>query len=375
MKKIKHIVSGIFVIFVFSFAILLVFMPKQEFSQNEKKVLSAFPRFSTEALFDGTWFKNIENYVSDHFPFREAFVGINSYFNMITGRNGTNGVYKCSDGYLIAAPNQLDVDRMNTNIRRASGFTEKLGLPTTVMLVPSAGYVLEEKMPENHLPYNDEVIFNEVMTKLTNVDFVDLRVPFTEETKKGNQLYFKTDHHLDTNGSYVMYKEFCEAKGLSFVDGFEEKEKLEDFYGTNYSKSGLWLEKPDTVEIWHSANNYDYDVLIDDITQQESSDSLYFYKHDENMDKYPVFLDGNHALVTIKNNSVQNGKKLLIVKDSYAHCFATFLCENYEEICLVDLRYYIKSISQLAQTQGSTEVLFLFGAENFASIQNFAFLK
>ncbi len=375
MKKSKYILSGIFAAFVFVFAILLVVLPKQDFSQNEKKVLSTFPSFSAEALFDGSWFKDIENFVSDQFPFRETFIGINSYYSLITGRNGANGVFKGSDGYLVAKPENLDINRTKINCETVNDFVTNTDISASIVLVPTPGYILEDKLPANHLPYNDDEIFRFVSENISSdVKFIDLRGVFAEKTKDGEQLYFKTDHHLNTNGSYLMYNEFCKSTGLSAISEFGAKEELKNFYGTNYSKSGLWLQKPDTVEIWHSANNYDYDVVIDDISKQEKADSLYFYKHDENMDKYPVFLNGNHALVTIKNNSVQNGKKLLVIKDSYAHCFATFLCENYEEITLIDLRYYKTGVSELAANNGITEVLFLFGAENFANMQDIAWL-
>ena len=115
MKKTKYIFISIFLVFIFVFAVLLAALPKKDYSENEKRVLSLFPSFSVEALFDGTWFKDIETFVSDQFPFRDAFVGINSYFNLITGRNGASGVYKCDDGYLIADPDEIDLNRTQRN--------------------------------------------------------------------------------------------------------------------------------------------------------------------------------------------------------------------------------------------------------------------
>ena len=93
------------------------------------------------------------------------------------------------------------------------------------------------------------------------------------------------------------------------------------------------------------------------------------------MDKYPVFLNGNHAVVTVKNNEVKNGKKLLIIKDSFAHCFATFLCENYEQITMVDLRYYRQSVSELVSNEGLNEMLVLYGTDNLASSTDVAWLQ
>lgn len=374
MKKTKHIISGIFLVFIFTFSVLLAVLPKQDYSQNEKRVLTLFPEFSTEALFDGSWFKDIETFVSDQFPFRDAFVGINAYYNLLTGRNGSNGVYKCDDGYLIADAEEIDFTRTERNIQIMSEFAKNNNLPAKLIIVPTPGYIMENVLPKNHTQYHDDEIFSVAEEKLDGIELIDMREVFKQK-REDTQLYFRTDHHLTTAGSYVMYEQFCKAKGITPVSDFKETETLKDFYGTNYSKSGLWLEKPDVVEIRHSSNDYEYEVTIDDMTEKNTYDSLYFYEHDKNMDKYPVFLNGNHALVSVKNKSVTNGEKLLIVKDSYSHCFATFLCENYEEIHLVDLRYFRQSTSELIEANGITEILYLYGAENFANMSDISWLR
>ena len=72
--------------------------------------------------------------------------------------------------------------------------------------------------------------------------------------------------------------------------------------------------------------------------------SLYFYNHLKEDDKYPVFLDGNHPLTTIENTKAPNGT-IILIKDSFSHCFAPFLAENYRKVILVDmLKNNIKKI-------------------------------
>lgn len=73
---------------------------------------------------------------------------------------------------------------------------------------------------------------------------------------------------------------------------------------------------------------------------------MYFYNHLEEDDKYPVFIDGNHAMTRIKNTNAAGGK-ILLVKDSFSHCLAPFLAENYSEVILVDMRYYKTAFQNL----------------------------
>ena len=64
---------------------------------------------------------------------------------------------------------------------------------------------------------------------------------------------------------------------------------------------------------------------------------------------------------------MQNGKKLLVVKDSYAHIMAQFLCQNYEEIHFIDPRYYRLPISDYVNNNNITETLFLYNVSNLVN--------
>ena len=56
---------------------------------------------------------------------------------------------------------------------------------------------------------------------------------------------------------------------------------------------------------------------------QIKMDSLYEWGYLNKRDQYALFLNGNHSKVKIES-SLENGRKLLIVKDSYAHAFVPF---------------------------------------------------
>ena len=102
---------------------------------------------------------------------------------------------------------------------------------------------------------------------------------------------------------------------------------------------------------------------------------MFYKKHLTEDDKYPVFLDGNHALTRIKNSNAPQDKKLLVIKDSYAHCMVPFLTDNYGEILMVDLRYYKYNVSDLIKNEGFNEALILYGLDNLATDTNVAFLE
>ncbi len=82
MKKNNKFTKRLFellTIFIFCsvtiiFGILFFILPKEEYSQAEKRYLERFPKFTIESLADGTYTDSITKYVSDNFVLREALV-------------------------------------------------------------------------------------------------------------------------------------------------------------------------------------------------------------------------------------------------------------------------------------------------------------
>ena len=106
-----------------------------------------------------------------------------------------------------------------------------------------------------------------------------------------------------------------------------------------------------------------------DYGKDDVRDTLYQDEFLEKKDKYSYFLGGNHPQVEI-NTSTKNGKVLLLIKDSYAHCFVPFLAAHYETILMLDPRYLVTDVAALAQEKGVTDLLVLYNLPNFAVDKN-----
>jgi hypothetical protein len=279
-------------------------------------------------------------------------------------------VYNGNDGYLINKPVPKD-NQLNKNLGILSEFKQAIGdVPMTAMFVPSTGYICEDKLPAVHEKYNDDEYFETAQAKLSgdNISFVDLRNVFKRAYRGGAQLYYKTDHHWTTEAAYRAYEAYCDALKLNAVPrGSFELEKYPGFYGTTYSSSGFWLTQPDTVEVWNNKKNEkSVGVTIIESDETIKNDSMFFYDHSKEDDKYPIFLDGNHALTEIVNKNAKGGT-IVVVKDSFSHCFAPFLAENYSKVVLVDMRYYNNEVSEIVKVEKPEQVLVLYGIDNFAT--------
>lgn len=351
---------------------LFLLLPKQTVSTKEKRELAKAPEFSADALFHGEFGQELEDYLTDHFPGRDLFVGLNAYAQLATGRNGAADIYYGKDGYLINAPKRCDLQNARKMLGDFQQFTVENHVNGTLLAVPSTGYIMADKLPRNHQAYCDDAVLALVDEVCPDLAFVDLREPF--QAAAGTvQLYYKTDHHITAAGAYEAYKAYCRTAGLQPWTDYTV-EKVDGFYGTTYAGSGFWGVKPDTIELWQDSRLQDITVTIDDGEGQTAAGSVFFREHLEQDDKYPVYLDGNHGYVKIENPNASGGK-LLIVKDSFAHCLTTFLAAEYKEIVMIDLRYYKKPASELLQAEGIDQVLFVYGMDNLLTDTNTTWLK
>lgn len=374
----KYIPAVVFLIFIYGMALWFLFSPKTDYSSSEKRYLQKFPDANVEKVLSGDFGSEFETFFADQFPQRNTWVGLNAYTALAEGNNGASGVYNCKNGYLINKPVSTD-NNLDKNVGAVVDFAKTIDAPTTVMLVPSTGYIADDVLPTFHDKYNDDEDISRISSTLSKekIGFVDLRERFKSEYKNGSQLYYKTDHHWTTKGAYTGYQELCKALGITPIDDSTlKKDSYPDFYGTTYSSSGFWLTPPDNIEIWSNPNNSskNISVKITEGANVKTSGSMYFTDHLKEDDKYPVFIDGNHALTEITNTNAKNGT-ILLIKDSFSHSLAPFLAENYSKVVLVDLRYYKESVSQLVSTYNPEQVVVLYGIDNLATDTDIVWLK
>lgn len=374
-KALKHLPTIIFIIFIYGMAILFFALPKSDYSSSEKRYLEKFPTLTTKTFFSGEFGEKFETYLADHTAGRKFYVGLNSYYHLGLGNPLSNGIYKCKDGYLINDPPVTSEFDRNINI--VSEFASQNDVKTSFILAPTTGYITNDVLPNKHIVYNDDELFNRAADKFkeAGVNFIDVRDTFKKEYKSGKQIYYKTDHHWTTEGAFCAYRSLSDTLGFTPFDKSNYTIKSEpDFYGTTYSSSGFWYTDPDNIEMWHNKENHAKKVTIKDKANGKditlNNDSVFFEERLKEDDKYPVFLDGNHPYTVITNETLKergNDKKLLVIKDSFAHSLVPFLSDHYSQIIMIDMRYYRNNVSNLIKSENIDEVLFVYSLDNFST--------
>ncbi len=347
-------------------------LPQKTYSSTERRYLAEAPTVTWQSLVNGEVSEGVEDYLTDHFPGRNLFVGIHTYWNLLTGRNAAGSVYHCSDDYLIKAPENCPMEQFEKNLSRFDAFAAQMGLPAHLLMIPTAGDVLDKLLPAGHPPYHYTECLAKAQQLCQTLSIPDLQAALSAVSNQ--QLYYKTDHHLTSAGCYAVYSAFCRANGQQpLPESAYQITAYDGFHGANWTSSGYWLTPAEQIETWDA--ELPLTVTISEPDKPDIvSDSAFFLDNLTSDDLYTVFLDGNHALVRISNPAATGGK-LLILRDSYAHCLAPFLAANYSEIILVDLRYYRYPVSELIAQNGITELAVIFGLDNLLTDSNSGWLS
>ncbi len=372
----SRILTGVFLALIFGITIAGFFSPVREHSESENRALAQKPKFTLTSLFAKNekekFTRKYEDYLTDQFIGRDSWIGLKTRTERLIGKKDINGVYFADDGYLITRTDAdtVDGEHAEKNIGRLAAFvqkyTEQLGEGRVhAMLVPTAADILKDKLPAYTSEYDQAALLDRV-SGLLGDSFIPVRDILLEHGDE--YLFYRTDHHWTALGAYYAYRAWAQALGMSprGQEDYSVSTGSDGFYGTLYSKVNLPM-RADTVTLYDDQKAYRVEYDMDG----KPRNSLFSMGRLKEKDKYMVYLDGNHAMAHIRQQgSERNGKKLLVIKDSYAHTFVPFLAQDYDEVIMIDFRYSKMPVSQLVESYNITDILLLYNATNFVQDDN-----
>lgn len=337
----------------------------RSFSDSENRTLQQKPKFSMDRLIEGKYTSNYEKYISDQFVGRDFWIGVKSTTEKLLGKTENNDVYLGKDGYLFQKfqkPNTKNLENKLITINKFALNNKDTNI--YFMLAPNSTKILEDKLPSYAFPADQRDYMNQVNEKLgEDIKFIDIFDVMN--SNKDKYIYYKTDHHWTTEGAFYAYENLGKYMGYSPLkkEDFKITKVSDEFYGTLYSRSGFRNISPDTVEVYTPKEEKHYKVWYSD--EKKERDSFIHLENANKKDKYTVFFNSNHPLIKIETG-INNHKRLLVIKDSYANSLVPFLTNHYSEIYMVDPRYYTDSITDLAKANSVNDILLLYNVNTFS---------
>ena len=348
--------------------ILLIFNHGKLFSETENRVLQQAPVLAMSSLASGKFMTQFENFTADQFFYRNGFIYSKLKMDKLLGRKISNGVYLGANGYLFEDAAQPDDTKVKRSVDAVNSFAlSHPGLNVVMSIVPNSIEINKDLLPAGAPVRNQKADIEDISSALEgNVTFVD--VSGTLESHKNEQLYYKSDHHWTSLGAKYAFETIAETLRIIPAAQYEIITVADDFSGTMASASGDFAVT-DNVDIYVADIAPQYYVEYSGDAVKYSS--IYSSSALENKNKYEVFFGGNFPKITI-TTAGNTGRRILILKDSYANCFIQFLLPYYDSIVMIDPRYYSDDLEAEIKDAGITDVLILYNENTFVQDNSLA---
>lgn len=373
----EKIRSIIFMGLILYLSITNIIAPKKVFSNKENRYLQEFPEINKKTIISGEFSKGFEIYTTDQFISRDNWISLKTMADLAMLKKDNTRVYFGKDNYLFDIDKKLDEEQFKRNIKDINIFIDNISkynknISISSLLIPTKSAALNDKLPLYAPVVNEEDILENLKMEINkNMNIIDLKDVFTE--KSNEYIYYKTDHHWTTKGAFYAYDKYMKEKidNTIKIEDFTISEESKNFLGTSYRKASLYLGDPDIIHKFESKDKIDLQITINN---QIETDSLYEESYLNKTDKYSYFLGGDKSLIEIET-SVKNHKNILVIKDSFANSFIPFLTSHYENISVIDPRYFNTSIIDYIEENEIDEVLFLFNIQSFVQEKTFNVLS
>lgn len=373
-KLTSKITAVLMLAFIGVFMVFSIFGSKKSRSSEENRELSKCPVISSSSLLDGSFAEQLGLYSADHFPLRSKWLNLNSKLREEIGDGIINGVYAADDMLLDA----------DTSRRASSGscaaeinrFARDHSGAVYVVAVPTSSGVYRERLPEYLDDYRESQQISDFYDKL-NKDIKRIDAYNILKMLNSNYIYYRSDTKWTSYGAYCVYRTVIQKLGFlpTTFDKYSIRHVTSDFRGNLYNRSLCTSVKPDIMDFYYCSGGAevlsctgvckDKTIVSKRIYDEQQLESDYLYN---------AYLGESIPLLRIKT-SVNNERKLLVIKDSYADCFIPFLTQHYSEIDVLSPELLDGSASDFVDFDKYEQTLFLFGIENLSDSSIFASLN
>lgn len=357
-EKITSVIISTIIILVM---IMFIFNYKLEFSYNENRYLAKLPNFNIDNLINNKYLDKLQDYFSDHFPFREKLINIRTNSLKLLNFKEINNVF-INDKYLI----EKYIKPINTDklIKKLNNINKNINANMMVMLVPTSISINTSYIPN----YYENTQIDTLNYIYDNLDMKTINVyNILNENKDKYQLYYYMDHHWTIYGAYYAYIKYCEENNINYYDlsNYNIYPVSNAFKGTIYSKVLKSTKNSDTIYKIEK-DGMEYSIKY----TNKTTDTLYDDNYLDKKDKYSYYLSNNASIIEINTNSLSDDE-LIIIKDSYANSFIPFIVNHYKRVVVIDPRYYKESIIDYINKSKINNILFLY---NLNTIDNDKFI-
>ena len=380
----------LFIISITLFAVFVLILPPDPQAQAfENRAMEQRPQFSAYNVVHGGFFPSLESYLLDNTAMRTTwltFADIAEHSYGIELPGGAMMIDFAADDLgigltplleagtavhnLVGRPVDLNqpfsIDRMfnenavfylryRENQTHAARYAQVLNahaanLPPGVRMFSMLAPVKVEFMGPRYAAVNSSQLGTiEFVNALLDPQIITVDAHSILAENAEQYIFFRLDHHWTSLGAYFAYLAFAEAAGFMpiGIENYIEYE-IDSFVGSLAvgTRNRTILNHPDTLH-FHRIND-----------GTSFSMDLITIPADLSQACYRIFLGGDVAFLQFTSSN-QNGRTLMVVKDSFANALVPWIAPHYENIVMIDPRQFVGSIAGVIAEFDNIDLLFV----------------
>ncbi len=400
MKKIfrvRNITMIVFIVVLFGFAIMNLKYSLPYIKEVISKEINNINNETSNQNENQYLYKKIEKTMEENVLGKDLFVEGYGYIQRLMQKNEffNFNIVKDKNDNLHYSYFDYEENNVDEILKRTSTFNQFLherGINYLHVVPTSKNSEINKFEIGTPMPLDNETIdtFLEGMDK-EKIEYLDLRTLMMSNGLPDDEQFFKTDHHWTIQACFWAFTEIVERLNEEYDAGLDPDEYYTNidnynkvlyensFLGSLGRKTGINYGGVDDFTLITPKYETDYtnttmriDGSLDNnfgefegvIVNMDPFQNVYKLK-ETNSDKYFTYLSGNWPYVSVTNNNVENDKKLLLIKDSYAVPVASFLTTTFKQVDLVDPRYIQEPIEDIIERNEYDYVVTLFSLPNY----------
>ena len=409
-KALVWVIAAMMAVFVVAFCAL----PRSTYSELEKRELRKFPEFGWRSLFSGNFTAEVSNWFSDSEPYRDVFmtgsmklkslqafktkaavtfhaaenddfqantpettIQLGNQREIIEYQNNVDANAKMENAGVIVVGNAPDARALmafkNKNkgersfAKVVNSYRQAFGPEVNVycMVIPTA--------VEYYCPASAESCSQPEFPVLTElyalidsaVQVVDLYMVLGEHVDEG--IYLRTDHHWSPLGAYYAARQFAMVAGVKVPELADfEPHTMMDYVGSMFgfskditvknSPEDFVYYTPRKVQYATTYIKYDLDEDFQIVGEEQPYQGPFFVEVSGTGSAYCTFM-GSDARITQVKTDADCPRRLLVMKDSFGNAIPGYLFGSFEEVHVIDFRYFTYNIKDYVAQHGITDIL------------------
>lgn len=235
------------------------------------------------------------------------------------------------------------------------------------MVIPTAAEFYCPDKVKNRTRPQRPTIDNVIRHLAPGVKPVDIYETLGEHADE--DIYLRTDHHWAPLGAFYAAQKFAEVAGVPFrpLSDYDRK-VVHGYVGSMYGYSqDISVKNAPEDFVYYVPRDVTYTTTYTDYTIDENyrvigmgrpHKGVFFHRFkDGSGAAYCTFM-GSDTRITRVETSTHNARRVLILKDSFGNAIPGYLFHSFEQVHVIDSRYFTKNMVEYVKNNQITDILF-----------------